>query len=58
LRPVYEEMPGFDQDLSKLRDYRDMPAEAKEYINMIEHYTGLKVTYVSVGPGKDDVIKR
>jgi adenylosuccinate synthase len=35
-----------------------MPAEAKEYINMIEHYTGLKVTYVSVGPGKDDVIKR
>lgn len=58
LEPVYEETPGFKKDISKIRDYKDLPDKAKEYIKLIEHYTGLKVTYISVGPERDAVIRK
>lgn len=58
LEPVYVETPGFKKDISKIKDYDDLPDEAKEYIKMIEHYTGLKVSYISVGSERESVIKR
>lgn len=58
LQPVFEELPGFKKDISGVRTYEDLPSEAKEYIKLIEHYTGIKVTYISVGPSNEAVIKR
>ncbi len=58
LEPVYEEIPGFKKDISHVKSFDELPAEAKEYIKLIEHYTGLKVSYISVGAGNDAVIKR
>lgn len=58
LQPVYEEIPGFKKDISVIRTFAELPAEVKEYINLMEHYTGLTVTYISVGPSNDAVIKR
>jgi len=58
LDPVYEELPGFKTDISKIRDYKDLPGEVKEYVNMIEHYTGLKVSHIGVGQDRDAVIVR
>ena len=58
LEPVYEEMPGFKKDISQIRNYKDLPSEAKDYIQLLEHYTGLKVRYISVGSDRDAVIKR
>lgn len=58
LKPVYEEVPGFKKDISGIRTFAELPEEVKEYINLIEHYTGLKVTYISVGPANDAVIKK
>lgn len=58
LKPIYEEIPGFKQDISQIRDYETLPAQAKEYIRMIEHHTGLRVTYISVGPEREAIIKR
>jgi adenylosuccinate synthase len=58
LKPVYEKIPGFKKDISNVRNFDDLPPEAKNYIKLIEHYTGLKVKYISVGPERDAVIKK
>ncbi len=58
LKPVYEEVPGFKKDISKIKTFEDLPAEAKEYIKLVEHYTGLKVSYISVGADNEAVIKK
>ncbi len=58
LKPVYEEIPGFKKDISKIRNFDDLPAEAKEYIKLIEHYTRLRVKYISVGPERQAIITR
>ncbi len=57
LKPVYEELPGFKKDISNIKSFDELPPEAKEYIKLIEHYTGIKVTYVSVGAANEAVIK-
>lgn len=58
LEPVYEEMAGFKKDISQIGKFDDLPSEAKDYIHLIEHYTGLKVSYISVGPEREAIIKR
>jgi adenylosuccinate synthase len=58
LDPVYEEMPGFKTDITGIRKYGDLPTEARDYIKLIEHYTGLPVTYIGIGQDRDAVIKR
>jgi adenylosuccinate synthase len=58
LEPTYETIPGFKEDISKIRVYDDLPDPAKEYVHLIEHYTGLKIKYISVGPDRDAVIER
>uniref|UniRef100_A0A7V3RHT9 Adenylosuccinate synthetase n=1 Tax=candidate division WOR-3 bacterium TaxID=2052148 RepID=A0A7V3RHT9_UNCW3 len=58
LIPVYEEIPGFKKDISGVRTFDDLPPEAKEYIKLIEHYTGLPVAYISVGTSNEAVIRR
>ncbi|MGB3479612.1 MAG: adenylosuccinate synthase [bacterium] len=57
LEPSYEEIPGFKKDISKIRDYDALPDEAKEYLKLIEHYTGLKIKYISVGSERNAVIR-
>lgn len=56
LSPVYEELPGFKEDISQIRKFDDLPPEAKDYIKIIEHYTELKVSFISVGPQPEAVI--
>lgn len=56
LEPVYEEIDGFMSDISKVRHVIDLPAQAREYLTLVEHYTGLRVKYISVGPERDAMI--
>ncbi len=58
LEPVYEEIRGFKTDISKMRTFEELPSEAKEYISLVEHYTGLTVKYISVGPERNAMIVR
>jgi adenylosuccinate synthase len=44
-------------DISSIREFRDLPAPAKDYVHLIEEYTNLKVKYISVGPDRDAMIK-
>ena len=57
LKPKYIEMTGFKEDISGVRSPDDFPNEAKDYIKAIEEYTALKVSYVSVGPEREAIVR-
>jgi adenylosuccinate synthase len=50
--PVYESMPGWDEDISSARSWGDLPANAVSYLRRIEAITGVKIGIVSVGPDR------
>ncbi len=55
--PIYEEVPGWMEDTSKVRNKEDLPENAINYIQTIEGYLGLKVKMVSVGPDRLQVVR-
>ena len=56
--PVIKTMPGWKCDISGVRKYEDLPAEAKNYIEFIEKNIGCRISYVSVGASRDEIIYR
>jgi adenylosuccinate synthase len=57
-RPVYEELPGWWEDISKARTEADLPAAARRYIERIEELCGSRVSVVGVGPGREENVIR
>lgn len=55
-KPVYESISGWKEDISGARSLSELPANAVAYIRRIEALTGVPVTIVSVGPGRDQTI--
>jgi len=56
--PVYEEMPGWWEDISKARTFEDLPVNAQNYVLRIEELAGARVSCIGVGPGRDETIVR
>lgn len=56
--PIYEELPGWEEDISHARSYDELPQNAKNYIEYIEKYLGINVYLVSVGPERTQNIIR
>ncbi|MCP4640881.1 MAG: adenylosuccinate synthase [bacterium] len=56
--PVYEEMPGWKQDISGCRSWDELPEDAKRYFTRVEELLGVPVSIVSVGPGREETITR
>jgi adenylosuccinate synthase len=56
--PVYRTLKGWNSDLTAIRDFKSLPAAAKAYIEYIEQYTGVRVSIISVGPERDQILKR
>jgi adenylosuccinate synthase len=57
-QPVYEEMPGWQEDLTNVRNFEELPQAAQNYIKRIEALTGVFATLVAVGPGREQTIVR
>ncbi|WP_256788222.1 adenylosuccinate synthase [Frankia sp. AvcI1] len=55
-RPIYTELPGWQEDLSDVRKYADLPAAAKDYIRTLEGLSGAPVSAIGVGPGRDQTL--
>jgi adenylosuccinate synthase len=51
-------MKSFKVDISNVKHFNDLPKEALDYIAYIENYLGIDVAYVSVGPKRNQTIKR
>lgn len=58
IEPVLTQMPGWDEDITGIREYDKLPAQLKSYIAMIERETGVPVTIVSVGPDREETVIR
>lgn len=58
VKPVYTRLEGWQEDISGVRSWRDLPDAARRYIEFIEEDLGVKVGYVSVGPGRDQTLVR
>jgi adenylosuccinate synthase len=54
--PEYEELPGFDLDLTSCRSAGDLPQEARDYLDFIAEFVGVPVRLVGVGPDREQVI--
>jgi adenylosuccinate synthase len=55
-RPEYEELPGWEGDISGCRSEADLPREARDYLAAISESAGVPIALVGVGPGRDQVI--
>lgn len=57
-KPIYEDFEGWMCDTSKCRRWEELPAKAQNYILEIEKRLGVHITYISVGPERDQLIVR
>lgn len=57
-KPVLKKLPGWKCDIRGIREFDKLPQECQNYVNEIEKEIGFPITYVSNGPGRDDIIKR
>jgi len=54
--PVYEQLPGWNEDLTRVRRWADLPLAAREYIQAISDLAGVPVRLVSVGPERSQLV--
>ena len=52
-KPIYEEVPGWNEDISQVRRYEDLPKTARDFVEKIGLYCGVAVELVSVGPDRN-----
>ncbi len=57
-KPVYEKLPGWKCDIRGIRKYVELPKECRDYVEFIEKEIGVRITMVSNGPGRDEIIYR
>jgi adenylosuccinate synthase len=57
-RPVYEELPGWSEDISEVTRHEDLPENARSYVEYVEKLAGVPVTTVSVGPSRKATLHR
>ncbi len=57
-KPVTEYLPGWKCDISKARKWKDLPKEARDYVEYVEKAIGCRIKYVSVGAEREAIIIR
>ncbi len=56
--PIYEELPGWNSDLTGITEYDKFPVELKKYVEYIEEKSGVPINVVSIGPDRTETIYR
>ncbi len=55
-KPVYETLPGWEEDISGIRNYDDLPQNTKDYLKRIEELAETPIHIISIGPGREETI--
>ena len=55
-KPVYEELPGWTEDIRDCETWQDLPQAARDYVQYIAEFTKTRVKFIAVGPGRDETI--
>jgi adenylosuccinate synthase len=56
--PIYEEFPGWQEDITEVRTFEDLPQAAQDYVLAIERISGARISAIGVGPGRDAIVVR
>ena len=56
--PIYEEFPGWTEDITGVRKFEDLPKTAQEYVLAVEKISGSRISAIGVGPGRDAIVVR
>ncbi len=54
--PIYEELPGWQQDLTAVTQYEDLPQTARDYLSFLSEQIGVRISTVGVGPGREQFV--
>jgi adenylosuccinate synthase len=54
--PIYEYLPGWNENISKARTLADLPTNAQSYVKFLEEISGAPMSAIGVGPGRDETI--
>lgn len=57
-KPVYEQLAGWNEDISGARSFAELPEAARRYVERLEQLIGTRISVVGVGPGRDEVVVR
>jgi adenylosuccinate synthase len=57
-QPIYEKLPGWKTNLTGVRKFEDLPEKAREYVLFVEKRIRTRIKWISVGPHRDQIIKR
>ncbi|MDA9655439.1 adenylosuccinate synthase [Candidatus Actinomarina] len=55
-QPVYETFKGWEEDITSIKNFEELPENAKKYINAIENFIEIPITFISVGPERNQNI--
>lgn len=54
--PIYETMPAWDEDITECKTFEELPQKAQDYVKRLEELSGCRISYIGVGPGRDQTI--
>ena len=57
IEPVLQSFQGWKTDITTLKKYDNLPEKMKEYVQFVNKYLGVKIAYISNGPGRDQLIE-
>jgi adenylosuccinate synthase len=57
-QPIYENLAGWNDDITGIESYKDLPINAKTYVEKLEDLLGVDITGVSIGPGREQTLFR
>lgn len=55
---VYETLPGWETDITKITKFEDLPENAKKYLEFIENFLNVPIGWVGTGPGRDSMLSK
>jgi adenylosuccinate synthase len=56
--PIYENFPGWTEDITGAREFSDLPQAAQDYVVALEKISGSRISAIGVGPGRDAIVVR
>ena len=57
-KPIYENFPGWSEDISGCRTFDELPKNAQDYVLMLERISGARISAIGVGPAREAIIVR
>ncbi len=54
--PIYETMPAWNEDITDCKTFEELPEKAQDYVKRLEELSGCRISYIGVGPGRDQTI--